>query len=205
VKHNPRYLPLLALALLWIPTAYAQRAKGVTPCACLVFDNNSAQVPQARVLLIVGTRISSEFGKRVNPIFGYAEVHLGVDIAASYGTPIHVTADGVVEEAREKGTYGYYVFVRHSSTYATAYAHLAFGFAQGIHPGVHVRRGQTLGYSGSSGFSSGPHLHYEAWVNGLRVNPNCGCDTTVLLPSAVVPHSSQRTSLGPPLAPPEVH
>ncbi len=187
-----------------IPVAHAQRAKSIITCACLVSEGNSTQAQQARVPLIAGTRISSGFGNRVHPIFGYAEVHLGVDIAAPYGTPIHVTADGVIKESREKGSYGNYLFVRHSSVYATAYAHLAL-FALGIHPGVYVRRGQVIGYSGSSGLSSGPHLHYESWLTGLRVNPMCSCDTSASRPKAVSSHSSERIPLGPLLTAPEVH
>jgi hypothetical protein len=190
-------LPLLALAALSITDAHAQRANTTTIYACSVLDRSSTQAPQTRVPLIGGTRISSGFEKRANPILEYAEMHLGVDIAAPYGTPIQVTADGVIEEARVKGTYGNYVFVRHSSTYATGYAHLAAVFAPGIRPGVRVRRGQVIAYSGNSGLSSGPHLHYEAWIKGLRVNPMCSCDASILRPSAVNSHSSERLSLRP--------
>jgi murein DD-endopeptidase MepM/ murein hydrolase activator NlpD len=202
VKQHSQHLPLLALALLSIPAAHAQRAKSTITCACLVSECNSAQVQQARVPLIAGTRISSGFGNRAHPIFGYAEVHFGVDIAAPSGTPVYVTASGVIEEAREKGTYGNYLFVRHSSIYGTAYAHLAL-FAPGIHPGVHVRGGQVIGYSGSSGLSSGPHLHFESWESGLRVDPMCSCDTSVSPP--LIPNSSERPSLLPLVRAPSNH
>jgi murein DD-endopeptidase MepM/ murein hydrolase activator NlpD len=204
VKQVQQHLPLLALALMSIPDAHAQRANTTTIYACSVLDRSSTHAPQTRVPLIAGTRISSGFGDRVNPILGYAELHSAVDVAAPYGTPIHVTADGVVEQAREKGTYGNYLFVRHSGAYGTAYAHIAT-FALGIRPGAHVRRGQVIAYSGDSGLSSGPHLHYETWLKGIRVNPMCNCDTRVSHPPAVGPHSSERTPLGQLLAAPEVH
>lgn len=134
----------------------------------------SSLTAQQGAPLINGTRISSGFGMRIHPIFGYWAMHWGVDIAAPYGTPIHAIGSGIIEEAGPKGGYGNYVLVRHSSTCATGYAH-AGRFAPGIHPGAGVKRGQVIAYVGSTGLSTGPHLHYEVLMKGWPVNPACGC------------------------------
>ena len=119
---------------------------------------------------INGAHITSSFGMRMHPLLGYTKMHKGVDFGAVIGTPIYAAGDGVIEEAGRKGGYGNYVKVKHNNTYATAYAH-ASRFARGIHPGVHVKQGQVIAYVGSTGSSTGPHLHYEIIVNGAAVNP----------------------------------
>ncbi len=116
-----------------------------------------------------GFRLSSGFGRRKHPILGYTKMHTGVDFAAPRGTPIYAAGDGVVEMAGANGGYGYYVRIRHGQ-YSTAYAHLS-RFAQGVRKGKHVRQGQIIGYVGSTGRSTGPHLHYEILANGKHVNP----------------------------------
>ena len=119
---------------------------------------------------IDGAQLSSGFGMRRHPIQGYNKMHKGVDFAAATGTPIYASADGVVEHASRNGFYGRYVRIRHNSQYKTAYAHLS-AFARGLRPGKRVRQGETIGYVGSSGRSTGPHLHYEVIYNGRQVNP----------------------------------
>jgi murein DD-endopeptidase MepM/ murein hydrolase activator NlpD len=119
---------------------------------------------------INGARITSGFGMRMHPLLGYSKMHKGIDFGAAIGTPIYAAGDGVIEEAGRKGGYGNYVRVKHTATYATAYGH-ASRIARGIHPGVHVKQGQIIAYVGSTGFSTGPHLHYEILVNGTQVNP----------------------------------
>lgn len=115
-------------------------------------------------------RISSPFGRRFHPILKKYKVHWGVDYAAPKGTKIYAGGDGVVQMAKYNGSYGNYVKIRHNSEYSTAYGHM-WKFAKGIRPGVRVKQGQVIGYVGSTGRSTGPHLHYEVLQNGKRVNP----------------------------------
>lgn len=119
---------------------------------------------------IDGARLSSRFGKRRHPILGYTMMHRGLDFAAPRGTPIMAAGDGVVERASRYGAYGKYVRIRHNSTYKTAYAHLK-GYAKGVRSGKRVRQGQIIGYVGTTGRSTGPHLHYEVHRNGEKLNP----------------------------------
>jgi len=118
---------------------------------------------------IDGARISSRFGRRRHPVLGYNKMHRGTDFAASRGTPIYAAGDGVVEKAGRKGGYGNYIRLRHNSSYKTAYAHL-IRFARGVRAGKRVRQGQTIGYVGSTGRSTGPHLHYEVIREGRKIN-----------------------------------
>lgn len=115
-------------------------------------------------------RISSPFGRRLHPILKKHIIHWGVDYAAPKGTPIYAGGDGVVQVAKYNGGYGNYIKIRHNSEFSTAYGHMS-SFAKGMHPGVRVTQGQIIGYVGSTGRSTGPHLHYEVIQNGKRVNP----------------------------------
>lgn len=119
---------------------------------------------------IDGARLSSRFGMRKHPILGYSRMHQGTDFAAPSGTPIYAAGNGVVDYAGRKGGYGNYIRLRHGSTYQTAYAHMK-GFAKGIGKGTRVKQGQIIGYVGTTGRSTGPHLHYEVLVSGKQVNP----------------------------------
>lgn len=117
-----------------------------------------------------GARLSSNFGMRKHPILGYSKMHKGLDFAAPTGTPIQAAGDGVIEAVGVNGGYGKYIRIRHNSQHKTAYAHLS-RYAAGIRVGARVRQGQTIGYIGSTGRSTGPHLHYEIIVNDVQVNP----------------------------------
>ncbi len=117
-----------------------------------------------------GARISSGFGRRKHPVLGYNKMHQGVDFAAPRGTPIMAAGNGVVERASRYGSYGNYVRVRHANGYKTAYAHLK-SYAKGVRKGTRVQQGQIIGYVGTTGRSTGPHLHYEVLYSGKRVNP----------------------------------
>jgi len=97
-------------------------------------------------------------------------MHKGLDFGAAKGTPIHAAGDGVVEEAGPKGAYGNYVRIRHTGTFATAYAHMN-GFGKGVKKGTRVRQGDVIGYVGTTGRSTGPHLHYEVLKNAKQVDP----------------------------------
>ncbi len=119
---------------------------------------------------IDGARLSSGFGKRRHPILGYTRMHRGVDFAAPSGTPIYAAGNGTVEFAGRNGGYGRYIRIRHTKEYATAYAHMR-RFARGIQQGSRVKQGQVIGYVGSTGRSTGPHLHYEVLSKGAQVNP----------------------------------
>ena len=134
----------------------------------------------ARTLIrtpISGARLSSSFGMRRHPVSGYNSMHRGVDFAAPTGTPIIAAGSGVVTEAGWYSSYGRYIRIRHNSTYDTAYAHMS-RIARGVRPGARVEQGQVIGYVGSTGRSTGPHLHYEILVNNRKVNP-----LTVSLPT----------------------
>ncbi len=119
---------------------------------------------------IDGARLTSGFGKRRHPILGYTKLHKGVDFAAPSGTPVYAAGDGVVEYAGRKGAYGKFVRIRHNSRYKTAYAHMK-AYGPGVRAGKRVRQGHVIGYVGSTGRSTGPHLHYEVLVEGRQVNP----------------------------------
>ena len=123
-----------------------------------------------RATPINGARLSSSFGARRHPILGYRKMHNGVDFAAPTGTPIMAAGSGVIERANRYGSFGNYIRIRHSDGYETAYAHLN-GFARGIKKGVRVRQDQIIGYVGTTGRSTGPHLHYEVHLNGKKINP----------------------------------
>jgi murein DD-endopeptidase MepM/ murein hydrolase activator NlpD len=112
----------------------------------------------------------SGFGSRRHPILGYVKMHTGVDWATPYGTPIFASGNGVVEKAGWEGGYGKYVRLKHNNGYETAYAHMS-AFAKGMEPGKRVRQGQVIGFVGSTGQSTGAHVHYEILVNGRFVDP----------------------------------
>ena len=118
---------------------------------------------------INGARLSSRFGNRRHPISGYTRLHKGTDFAAPTGTPIYAAGNGVVERASRYGGYGHYVRIRHQKGYKTAYAHMS-RYGAGIRAGRSVRQGQIMGYVGSTGASTGPHLHYEVYKNGRPVD-----------------------------------
>ena len=107
---------------------------------------------------------------RRHPIQGYNKMHKGVDFAAPSGTPIYAAGDGVIEKAGRQGGYGNYIRIRHNGELKTAYAHMS-RFAKGMTPGKRIKQGEVIGYVGSTGASTGPHLHYEVLVNGGQVNP----------------------------------
>ena len=134
------------------------------------YDINGKSVKKALMKTpINGARLSSPFGMRKHPIDGFTKMHRGTDFAAPMGTPIMASGDGVVKKAGWCGGGGNCVVIRHNSTYQTVYAHMS-KFAKGIRSGVRVKQGQTIGYVGSTGKSTGPHLHYEVIVNGKKIN-----------------------------------
>jgi len=117
---------------------------------------------------IDGARLSSGFGKRKHPVLGYTKMHKGLDFAAPRGTPIYAAGDGTIEYAGRNGGYGNYVRIRHNAEYSTAYAHMK---KINTKKGRRVKQGQVIGYVGTTGRSTGPHLHYEILVNKRQVNP----------------------------------
>jgi murein DD-endopeptidase MepM/ murein hydrolase activator NlpD len=135
---------------------------------------------------INGARLSSSFGMRKHPILGFNKMHRGTDFAAPEGTPIMASGDGKVIRARWCGGGGNCIKIYHNSTYSTVYAHLK-NFGRGIKEGVRVKQGQIIGYVGSTGMSTGPHLHYEVIVNGKKVNSQ-----TLKLPSGKILKGDER-------------
>ena len=134
------------------------------------YDHNGKSVEKALMKTpINGARLSSAFGMRKHPIDGYNKMHRGTDFAAPMGTPIMASGSGVITRARWCGGGGNCVKIKHNSTYKTIYAHMK-NFAAGIKEGVRVKQGQIIGYVGSTGKSTGPHLHYEVIKNGKKIN-----------------------------------
>ncbi len=134
------------------------------------YDKNGKSVKKALMKSpINGARLSSPFGMRKHPIDGFNKMHRGTDFAAPMGTPIMASGDGIIKKAGWCGGGGNCVKIKHNSTYQTIYAHMS-KFARGIKTGKRVKQGQTIGYVGSTGKSTGPHLHYEVIVNGKKVN-----------------------------------
>ena len=123
-----------------------------------------------RATPINGARLSSTFGRRKHPISGYRKMHKGVDFAARSGTPIMAAGTGTISRANRYGGYGNYIRIKHSDGYSTAYAHMK-RFARGMKRGKRVTQDQIIGYVGSTGASTGPHLHYEVLKNGRHINP----------------------------------
>jgi murein DD-endopeptidase MepM/ murein hydrolase activator NlpD len=134
---------------------------------------------------INGARLSSAYGMRKHPILGYNRLHQGVDFAAPTGTPIMAAGTGRIEVIGTNGGAGKYIRIKHLNGYKTAYAHLN-AYASGMSKGVKVRQGQTIGFVGSTGLSTGPHLHYEVWFNNKKINP-----MTMRLPSGIKLNDSQ--------------
>lgn len=138
----------------------------------IAYFNGEGESAQRLLMMtpINGARLSSGFGSRRHPVLGYTRNHYGTDFAAPRGTPIYAAGYGVVERANRFGSFGNFIRIRHTNGFATQYAHLN-GFARGITAGARVQQGQVIGYVGTTGRSTGPHLHYEVEHNGTRVNP----------------------------------
>ncbi len=151
------------------------------------FDENGKSVRKTLMKTpINGARLSSSFGKRKHPILGYNKMHTGTDFAAPKGTPIMASGDGIILRAKWCGGGGNCVKIKHNSTYQTVYAHLS-KFGKGIKKGVRVKQGQIIGYVGSTGMSTGPHLHYEVIENGRKINSQ-----TMKLPSGKILKGQER-------------
>ena len=151
------------------------------------FDINGKSVEKALMKTpINGARLSSSFGMRKHPILGFNKMHRGTDFAAKTGTPIMASGSGTIMLAKWCGGGGNCVKIKHNSTYETIYAHMQT-FAKGIRKGRKVKQGQIIGYVGSTGMSTGPHLHYEVIINGKKVNSQ-----TLNLPSGKVLKNNER-------------
>ena len=151
------------------------------------YDKNGKSVKKALMKTpINGARLSSPYGMRKHPIDGFNKMHRGTDFAAPMGTPIMASGSGIIKKAGWCGGGGNCIVIKHNSTYQTIYAHMS-KFAKGIRSGVRVKQGQTIGYVGSTGKSTGPHLHYEVLINGKRVNSQ-----TLKLPSGKILKNDER-------------
>jgi len=151
------------------------------------YDENGRSVKKALMKTpINGARLSSPFGMRKHPIDGFNKMHKGTDFAAPMGTPIMASGDGVVIRARWCGGGGNCIKIKHNTTYQTVYAHMKM-FARGIKEGSRVKQGQIIGYVGSTGKSTGPHLHYEVIENGKKINSQ-----TLKLPSGKILKGEER-------------
>jgi len=151
------------------------------------YDDNGKSVEKALMKTpINGARLSSAFGMRKHPIDGYNKMHRGTDFAAPMGTPILASGSGIITRARWCGGGGNCVKIKHNSTYETIYAHMR-NFGRGIKEGVRVKQGQIIGYVGSTGKSTGPHLHYEVVKNGKKINSQ-----KLKLPSGKILKNNER-------------
>ena len=152
------------------------------------FDLNGKSVEKALMKTpINGARLSSSFGMRKHPISGFNKMHQGTDFAAPMGTPIIASGTGTITRAKWCGGGGNCIKIKHNSTYETVYAHMK-SFARGIKVGKKVRQGSIIGYVGSTGISTGPHLHYEVIINGKKVNSQ-----KLKLPSGKILKDNERT------------
>ena len=151
------------------------------------FDENGKSIRKTLMKTpINGARLSSSYGKRKHPILGYTKMHTGTDFAAPKGTPIMASGDGKVIKAGWCGGGGNCVKIKHNSTYQTVYAHMS-KFGRGIKKGTRVKQGQIIGYVGSTGMSTGPHLHYEVIENGKKINSQ-----NMKLPSGKILKGNER-------------
>ena len=151
------------------------------------FDENGKSMRKTLMKTpINGARLSSSYGKRKHPILGFTKMHTGTDFAASTGTPIMASGDGLIVRAKWCGGGGNCVKIKHNSVYQTVYAHMS-KFGRGIKKGVRVKQSQIIGYVGSTGLSTGPHLHYEVIENGKKINSQ-----KLKLPSGKILKGKQR-------------
>jgi murein DD-endopeptidase MepM/ murein hydrolase activator NlpD len=151
------------------------------------YDSTGKSVQKALMKTpINGARLSSKFGMRKHPIDGFTKMHQGTDFAAPLGTPIKASGDGFIERAKWCGGGGNCIKIKHNTTYSTVYAHMS-KFASGIRAGIRIKQGQIIGYVGSTGKSTGPHLHYEVIKNGKRINSQ-----TLKLPSGKILQGEER-------------
>lgn len=142
-----------------------------TKGSTLYFNEKGSSVKKALLRTpISGARMSSRFGYRKHPILGYNKLHTGIDFAARSGTPIYAAGNGTISFVGWKGGYGKYIKIRHNGRYSTAYAHMS-RFAKGMRNGAKVKQRQVIGYVGTTGRSTGPHLHYEVLNRGRPINP----------------------------------
>ena len=151
------------------------------------YDKNGKSIKKALMKTpINGARLSSSFGMRKHPIDGYNKMHKGTDFAAPMNTPIMASGDGIIARAKWCGGGGNCIKIKHNSTYATIYAHMS-KFASNIRIGMRVKQGQIIGFVGSTGNSTGPHLHYEVIKNGKKINSQ-----TLKLPSGKILINKER-------------
>jgi len=180
---DPRALPMKSHSIETVdqPAGPPQRsvlAKTAVAVALALWLSSCAGAPKvdtsgAVTLLatpVEDARVSRGFGMWRHPILGYRRMHRGVDYACRRGTPVRATGDGVVEEAGWHGGYGRYVRIRHAGGVRTAYAHLSH-IAENVRRGARLEMGAVIGRSGSSGLSTGPHLHYEVWRGDVAIDP----------------------------------
>jgi murein DD-endopeptidase MepM/ murein hydrolase activator NlpD len=166
--------PLPWILLLIVPISAHAENSVADSCMCLgLFEGGGKRIQQpllTRTPLVNGARITSGFGMRIHPVYGYIAMHVGWDIAVPLGTPVRAVLDGVIQFSGTNGGYGNVIRIVHANSIGTAYGHLD-RFAPEIKPGVRVRAGDVIGFSGNTGLSTGPHLHFEYLIRGLPVNP----------------------------------
>ncbi len=167
VRNGRIVFATLTLSGVRMPVYRYKNSNGMTE-----FYNEKGQSVQKALLRtpVDGARLSSRYGKRRHPILGYTRMHRGVDFSANKGTPIRAAGNGVIDRAGRNGVYGHYIKIRHNTEYSTAYAHLS-RYRKGIHSGKRVKQGEIIGYVGSTGRSTGPHLHFEVIRRGKMINP----------------------------------
>ena len=173
VKNKPEYaLGDIEYAKIIIKNNTLEYFKFLTDDGFIDYFNRQGKNVKKSILKtpIDGARISSSFGMRKHPISGFNKMHKGVDFAAPIGTPVYAGGNGVIEMVGVNGGYGKYIRIRHNNEYKTAYAHLN-SYRKGISKGVRVNQGEVIGYVGSTGRSTGPHLHYEIIYQNKKVNP----------------------------------
>lgn len=161
-----------AVAAETVPADYVPLGDDV-PFSAVTVPLTAAPAPVPEPMLsapLERLRITSSFGMRRHPILGFSRMHQGVDFAAAEGSPVLAAADGIVTEADRDGGYGNMLRIRHGGGWATGYAHL-MGFAAGLAPGAKVLKGQVVGFVGRTGLATGPHLHYEVELDGVKLDP----------------------------------
>jgi murein DD-endopeptidase MepM/ murein hydrolase activator NlpD len=160
-----------APSLLYVSLVTAEKTKALYRFRGAWYDAQGLATQRALMRTPVeGARVTSTFGMRDHPVLGYTRMHKGVDFGVPVGTPVYASGDGTVDAIGLHTGYGFYLRIAHTKTLATAYGHLS-AYPPDIKIGVHVRQGQVVAFSGNTGISTGPHLHYEILVNGEQVNP----------------------------------